>query len=228
MNRISLQAAYVLHRRPYRETSALVEVFSKDHGRISLIARGVQKPRSFMQGLLQPFIPLLISWVGQGDLPILSQLETQKAISPLQGECLFAGFYLNELLVRLLQKWDPHPALYVQYETTIAALQTPPLNEKILRIFEKKLLEELGYGLPRSFSKQHDYQFIPGAGLVKVEAGAERGKAFFSGKSLLSFIEEDWQDHSSLQEAKRLMRLMLTELLGPRPIYSRQLFIKEK
>ena len=93
--RILLQPAFVLHRRAYRETSFLVELLTKEHGRFTTIARGVRKAHSATQGLLQPFIPLLVSWAGRGELMTLSQVEVNGEVKSLRGECLCAGFYLN-------------------------------------------------------------------------------------------------------------------------------------
>jgi len=239
MKRITLQPAYVLHRRVYRETSFLVELFTPEHGRLTVIARGVRKPRSSSPGLLQPFVPLLVSWAGKGELMTLSHVEANGVMKHLQGECLFAGFYLNELLMCLLQKWDAHPGLYSAYEKAISALQTTILEQKTLRSFEKYMLEELGYGLlPKSdvslhnaFSSDKFYRFIPEHGFVlcgeTVDAGNSTNKGnIFSGKNLIAIAKEDWQDEACLFDAKRLMRFVLAPLLGARPIYSRQLFMQ--
>jgi DNA repair protein RecO (recombination protein O) len=236
MKRISLQPAYILHRRPYRETSFLVELFSQDHGRISVIAKGVRKLRSSAQGILQPFIPLLVSFSGKGELMTLSHAEVHGKVQRLQGNCLFAGFYLNELLMCLLQKGDPHTQLYSVYEKTISALQTETLEQKILRSFEKFLLEDLGYGLlPKSDISLHNtilpdkyYRFVPDLGFAVSEMGdlSHAKSHLFSGKSLLAIAKEDWQDEECLQDAKRLTRFILAPLLGARPIYSRKLFMQ--
>lgn len=233
MKRVLLEQAYVLHRRSYRETSFLVELFTKEHGRLTVVAKGVRKLRSPTQGLLQPFIPLLVSWSGKGELMALSQVEINGEVNSLQGECLFAGFYLNELLMCLLQKWDAHPGLYARYEKTISLLQGAILEQRMLRSFEKYLLEELGYGLlpktdlllHRTIVADKYYQFIPEQGFVLSEE-SEQKHYLFLGKSLLAMAKEEWLDEESLQDAKRLIRLVLTPLLGQRPIYSRRLFIK--
>jgi DNA repair protein RecO (recombination protein O) len=235
MKQVLLQPAYVLHRRSYRESSFLIELWTPDHGRLTVVAHGARKARSMMQGLLQPFIPLLVSWLGKGDLMTLTHSEMREGIkiSPLQGECLFAGFYLNELLMCLLQKWDAHATLFKAYEKTVIALQTAKLEQKILRSFEKCLLEELGYGvLPKSeaalqqaFDLDKYYCFIPEQGFVLSEPGdLLASKALFSGKSLVAIAKEDWQYEDSVQDAKRLMRLLLALLLGARPLHSRRLF----
>jgi DNA repair protein RecO (recombination protein O) len=242
MRRILLQPAYVLHRRAYRESSFLLELFTKEHGRLTVIARGIRKSRSSSQGILQPFVPLLVSFAGRGELMTLSEVEATGEIQHLHGECLFAGFYLNELLTYLLQKWDAHSRLYAIYEISLRALQKRELKQQILRSFEKAMLEELGYGLLpttdfalKLFSTDKYYRFIPEQGFVlaptphslqeHVPHSLQRRDDVFSGKSLLAIAKEDWQDEQSLQDAKRLMRLSITFLLGKRPLYSRKLFI---
>ncbi|HEX4044396.1 MAG TPA: DNA repair protein RecO [Gammaproteobacteria bacterium] len=237
---ISLQPAYVLHRRPYRETSALVDFFTPEYGRLIAVAKGVRKARSLQQGLLQPFVPLLISWVGKGELVTLTQVERapiapQYKIKPLYGTCLFAGFYLNELLISLLQKFDAHPGLYHRYEMTLLALQTPVLEQKVLRLFEKHLLEELGYGLlptsepmlQRTFAAEKYYQFTFENGFIinEIENYPEVETHVFSGKSLMALANEQWPDAESLQDAKRLLRSVLMTLLGRRRLHSRRLFV---
>lgn len=239
MKQVLLQPAYVLHRRSYRESSFLVELFTQDYGRLTVVAKGVRKARSATQGLLQPFMPLLVSWSGKQELMTLTQVDMQGEanIRCLQGECLFAGFYLNELLMCLLQKWDAHKGLYTAYEQTLAALQSEKLEQKVLRSFEKCLLEELGYGvLPKSeaalgeaFLPDKYYRFVPEQGFVLSELGdlSLANSTLFSGKSLLAMAKEDWQDETVLQDAKRLTRFLLSTLLGARPLYSRQLFLSK-
>lgn len=232
MKKVLLQPAYVLHRRSYRETSFLVDLFTHEYGRISALARGVRKAKSPTQGLLQPFTPLLVSWSGSGDLMTLTHVEANGALVQLQGESLFAGFYLNELIIGLLEKWDAHPALYHAYAAAIAALQASGLEQKTLRSFEKFLLEELGYGLlPKSnqdmFDPDGHYRFVPEQGFVLSDIGdlAQAQNHIFSGKNLLAIANEDWCDESVLQDAKRITRFLLAPLLGARKIHSRRLFV---
>lgn len=238
MKRVLLEPAYVLHRRIYRETSLLVELWTANYGRFTLVAKGVRKARNHSASLLQPFIPLLVSWSGRGELMTLTHVEGQAHVSSLSKSCLFAAFYLNELLVCLLQKWDPHPVLYAAYEKSIQGLRTDILEQKVLRSFEKCLLEELGYGLlPKShislhktFASDKYYRFIPEQGLVEVEEApqqVEESISFthvFSGKSLLAIAQEQWENEATLRDAKRLARFAIATLLGSRPLYSRQLF----
>lgn len=236
MKRVSLQPAYVLHRRPYRENSFLVELFTPEHGRLTLAAKGVRSPKSTLQGLLQPFTPLQISWAGKGELMTLTEADAHGSVRQLRGDTLFAGFYLNELLMALLQKWDPHPYLFKAYDEALDAMHGQPLNQRVLRIFEKILLEELGYGLmPKgdveqntAFDPDKYYRFVPDQGFVISGLGedAKAKSSLFSGKSLLAIANEDWSGEDSMQDAKRLTRYVLAPLLGNRMIHSRKLFMQ--
>ena len=233
--RINLQPAFILHPRPYRETSLLLDLLTESHGRISLVARGVRTARSKLRSLLQPFVPLLISWQGQSELMLLNSAENQGAAFELRGDRLFSGFYLNELLVRVLQKHDPHPPLYTIYRHTLLELQSVPCVQRTLRIFEKKLLEELGYGLQlsRDFSTGEEiqteqvYQFYPEQGFKRSEKKIDDNMQF-AGKSLLALCDEQLNDENSLRDAKRLMRMAFHPLLGPYCLQSRKLFTEMK
>jgi DNA repair protein RecO (recombination protein O) len=221
--RISLQPTFILHHRPYRETSLLLDAFSQEHGRVSLIAKGVRTVRSTSRGLLQLFSPLLISWQGRSELMNLSSVESQGVPIRIQATALLSGFYLNELLMRLLPKYDPHPQLYTIYHNTLLELERGNSQQKHLRLFEKKLLEELGYGLQfKELIPDQFYRFYPEQGFVLSENNDEG--IVFSGKNLLSLATEKLEDAESLRDAKRLMRLALHALLGPQPLHSRKLF----
>lgn len=235
MKPVLLEPAYVLHRRPFRETSFLIELFTPQHGRVSAVAKGARQQRSTRHGLLQAFVPSTVSWVGKGELMTITAVEPNGVCVQLHGENLYAGLYLNELLVYLLQKWDPHPGLFNMYEKTLAALQGKTLNQKVLRSFEKYLIEELGYGflpkaetiLQNTFSPDRFYQYVYEQGLIETSASDDKSKInIFSGKSLLAFAREDWHDDESLQDAKRLIRLVLLPLLGNKTLNSRQLFVR--
>lgn len=236
MRRVSLQPAYVLHRRSYRETSFLVELFTPDYGRLTLTAKGARRHKSTAQGLLQPFTPLMVSWAGKGELMTLVGADAYGEVRHLKGDSLFAGFYLNELLMGLLERWDAHPALFKTYDQALMALQAVPLDQHALRTFEKSLLEELGYGLlfkddmvpPESYREDKYYRFVPDQGFVISELGedAKEKSTLFSGKNLLAIAREDWQDEDCMRDAKRLTRFVLAPLLGNRQIHSRKLFVQ--
>lgn len=239
---ITLQPAFVLHRRSYRETSLIVELYTRDHGRIAVVARGIRKARSRTAALLQPFMPLLVSCYGKGELLTLSQVEASGFLRVLSGKNLRCGFYLNELLMRLLPKHDPHAQLFAIYRQTLEELQSAAyaddadaVCEKALRLFEKKLLVEIGYGLPakseaneRPFNDEASYRFDVNQGFSPCSAGEMKTAALdrpgiFSGKTLNALLTENFEDNRSLQEVKRLMRFVLATLLG-RPLESRRLF----
>jgi DNA repair protein RecO (recombination protein O) len=236
VRRVSLQPAYVLHRRSYRETSFLVEIFTPDYGRLTLTARGARQSKSTAQGLLQPFTPLMVSWAGKGELMSLAEADAHGEVRHLKGDSLFAGFYLNELLMALLERWDAHPSLFKSYDEALVALQAVPLDQHALRNFEKSLLEELGYGLLPKDDAAHNaaylpdkyYRFVPEQGFVISELGedAKAKSTIFSGKSLLAIANEDWQDEDCMRDAKRLTRFVLAPLLGNRQIHSRKLFVQ--
>lgn len=225
-DRVALQPAYILHRRPYRESSLLVEAFSADYGRIGLVAKGAQRAGRW-QGLLQPFRSLLFSWSGRGELRTLTGAEPQGQVRPLAGRILFSGFYMNELLIRLLQREDPHPELYHRYHATLAALADD--EEWALRLFERDLLREIGYGLnlesdaagqPLSVETLYDYHVEQGP------VPSVRGASALSvhGESLLALGGSLTPGPLARLEAKRLLRGVLAVYLGARPLESRELY----
>lgn len=216
------QPVYVLHTRPYRETSLLVECFSKNHGRLSLIAKGVRQTKSRRAGLLQPFIPLLISWVGRTELYTLCQLESESAQKLFSGEQLLCGLYTNELLMRLLQREDPHPELYEAYEKLLSGLSQCTHVEKALRLFEKKLLISLGYAFScEAVQKDYYYIFEASHGLIQTSVKSNHS---FSGESILALENETLEDEH-LKEIKQLMRTALFGLLNDKPLKTRELFL---
>lgn len=225
MNRIELTPVYVLHTYPFRNTSLIAELFSEAHGRLSVVARSARGQKSRYQGQLQLFTPILASWMGNHELKMLTQIELQGMQHILNQKALFSGFYLNELLLRVLHKEDPHPGLFFYYQQSLQQLQQGPI-EPVLRLFEKKLLDELGFGLPLQFEAETHlpldesvfYDFIPSQGFYRAEQGA------FSGVDLLSIASENFKAETTLQAAKRLMRLALRPVLGEKPLNSRELF----
>ena len=233
--RIQLQSAYVLHTRPYRDTSLLVEIFSHDFGRVGLVARGVRTNKSRYASLLQAFTPLLISWSGQGELPTLSGVEAAGVAPQIKGDLLLSGFYLNELLMRLLQRGDAHPQLFETYITSLASLAEQQEQEPILRQFEHRLLQEIGYGLildhdvmsGESIEPEARYQYLPDRGPVSATEQDEDG-IIVGGQTLLAIAQDDYSQSQVRQEAKRLMRAALAVHLGDRPLKSRELFQQQR
>jgi DNA repair protein RecO (recombination protein O) len=233
--RIALQPAFVLHHRPYRETSVLLDLFTQEHGRMTAVAKGVRQSRSRTRSLLQPFVPILVSWQGKGELATLHTVESNGYPTRVVGDCLLSGLYLNELLMRVLHKHDPHPELYTIYQNTLLELQSADLQQKTLRLFEMKLLDELGYGLQLqhdassqdSFSEDLYYRFHPEYGFERCQEGEPLTVMVFSGKSLLQLAAEDLNDEESLRDAKRLMRIVMAPILGQYQLRSRQLFMRK-
>jgi len=231
--RIQLAPGYVLHQRPYRESSALLEVFTESHGRIGLVARGIRSPKSRQRGELQLFRPLRLSWNARGELGTLTAVEADAPGERLRGAALYSAFYLNELLVRLLVRNDPHPGLYAHYQTSLESLMKEGDIEPLLRIFEKSLLQEIGYGLlldsevesgePVQPDSYYDYHLESGPVLV----ARQDTRAFvFKGSSLLALQHGQLTGTDVLRDAKRLMRSALNLYLGNKPLKSRELFRK--
>ncbi|MDX1901064.1 MAG: DNA repair protein RecO [Gammaproteobacteria bacterium] len=229
-NRVALQPAFIMHRRPFRETSVLLEVFTRYYGRIALVAKGVRAAKSKLRPILQPFSPLLLSWQGKTELMSLVAAEPMGQPIFLQGDCLAAGFYLNELILSVFQKQDPHPNLFDHYQLTLNQLTQGILDQTILRLFEKKLLEEAGYGLPfQQVQADQYYQFCKETGLAICDPnGMTDEKIIFSGKNLLAIFAENFTDQAVLKDSKRLLRFALAALLGTKTIQSRKLLWEMK
>lgn len=231
--RVQLQPAWLLHSRPYRDSSLLLDVFTVDHGRQGLVARGVhRRSRGGSSGsLLQSFRPLLLSFSGRGDLQQLSSVEAPGSTLTLAGERLFSGLYLNELLVRLLQRHDPHPQLFASYGATLEALAGPAPVEAPLRRFEFQLLETLGYELQpgvdastgQPVSPGEWYRFRPESGLWPCGVAEPGVEPAYPGRHLLAIARGDYQGEAAVT-AKALLRQALAEQLGGRPLRSRELF----
>jgi len=229
----SLQPAFVLHARPYRDTSALVELLTRECGRVTVIAKGARSNKNKNAALWQPFTPVLVSWYGRHELKSASAVEAGGAPFILTGLRLFSALYLNELLHRLLSPLEPHPMMYEVYQLVLAELCSADADiELLLRSFERRLIDELGYGL--SFCEaqtkmplQPDclYQYTPRHGFVCCEPGARAdNRRIFSGDVLLKIEQEHYDQADIKQAAKFLMRQVLSVYLGPEPLNSRKLF----
>ncbi|MGL5949713.1 MAG: DNA repair protein RecO [Aeromonas sp.] len=227
-----LAPAFVLHGRPYGETSQLVEVFTQESGRFSLVARGSRGPRSMRKGLLQPFTPLSIAWRGKGDLKNLTQIECPDHSWHLAGDRLFYGLYLNELVVYLLEAHTPFPEVFDAYARALLALAHGDQPELALRRFEFLLLEALGYAVDFTLSADTDqpilaeqlYGFERELGFV-AQARAPDPRQLFLGAHLLAFAEGRFDSPALLQAAKRFSRVALQPYLGKRMLKSRELFL---
>jgi DNA repair protein RecO (recombination protein O) len=228
--RVLCQPVFVLHHHAYRNSSLIVELFSQEHGRVAAVARSARGPKSRYRGCLQIFTPLLASWSGHRELMTLQQVELNGLAYPLTGLPLMCGFYLNELMLRLLPRDDPYPEIFVDYQQALSGLSQDSEPQKILRRFEKRLLNHLGYGLSftqdahsgTTISPQHFYQWLPDRGFLRCEQ-TNVAETLFSGSSLLALESEQWDNHEDLVAAKRLMRLVLARHLGSKPLKSREL-----
>ncbi|QSA98338.1 DNA repair protein RecO [Methylococcus sp. EFPC2] len=225
---MSLQDAFLLHRRPYRETSLLLDLLTRDHGLISLVGKGVLRGRGLQGALLRPFHPLSVSWAGRSSLPALTNVESRGAVYSVSGKALFCGFYVNELVLRLLPSHDAHPGIFHLYEQIMERLQNPQGLEPSLRSFELALLDELGYG-PDLLHDAYDGQPVdPGARYAyQAEVGVRRTvheSGSVSGGTLIALRMGGLSGADRLGEAKRLMRSIINHHLGGRPLKSRELF----
>lgn len=224
------QPVFVLHTYPFKETSLVVELFSRDFGRVAALAKGARRPRSAMRGMLQAFQPLQATWSGKSELRNLHSLDWGEGLLLLNGEALMCGFYLNELLLRLLPREDPHEALFNYYAQTLRYLAEAELVAPTLRRLELKLLQELGYAVPLTHQSEgvpilpeNEYLYLPERGAVSpntLETGVQ-----LSGKTLLDMARDDYSDPATLLQSKQLMRMLLAHYLGDKPLHTRQLLI---
>jgi len=230
--RVLLQPAYVLHRRDYRNTSLLVEILTAEFGRSALIAKGVRAPRSRWRPLLQPFMPLLISWSGRGELGSVTDVEAAGRPVHLSGERVYSALYVNELLVRLVQRHDPHPGIFALYGDSLQALARSPEAEPILRAFEVALLAELGYGLMLEHNASDGGPIEPEAlycyrvesGPVLASGREPQDGVLVHGRSLMALGGALSWDAAARVQAKRLMRYVIDHHLAGRPVRARELY----
>jgi DNA repair protein RecO (recombination protein O) len=244
-NRVVLQPAYVLHLKPYRDTSALVELITPEHGRIGLVARGIKGPASKLRSVVQPFSPVLVSWSGKGDLPSLTGAEPQGRALLLKAEALACGLYMNEVIMRLTHRAEPQIELFSVYDISLRQLCKPQPREwaglhlqQVLRQFEIKLLQCLGYGLildeeagtikGKRVRSDLIYDFQVEIGPVGLgDPHQETFGVKVSGKTLLALannrLYENRTDMEIYKEAKHLLRFVLDRYLGNKPLFSRQL-----
>lgn len=227
------QSAFVLHTYPYMETSLVVETFARHFGRVPLIAKGAKRPRSELRGILLAFQPLHLSWGGKSELRVLHKAEWQGGQLPLQGMALICGFYLNELLVRLLHRNDPHEKLFDYYQETLVALSVQKDYTPVLRHFEQRMLQELGYALtlhqdvvsgePVNAAQEYCYAIEHGPVALNGHHHDNDHGLRLHGKTLLDMVQDDYSDLVTRQQSKALMRYILNHYLGDQPLYTRQL-----
>lgn len=229
--RVAGEPAFVLHSRPYRETSLLLEVLTREHGRVGIVARGARAARSRWRNLLQPFRPLLIGWSQRGELGTLSAAEEVASLPPLSGEALMCGLYANELLVRFLHRSDPHPEIFNHYRELLSSLSAGDATQPLLRLFERDLLQSVGLGLQLEFEHggQREieeagwYEYQPESGPVRRDPSRHPDARLVSGRSLVA-LRTGQIDQCDLRELKLLMRRLIRYHLGDKPLASHELF----
>jgi DNA repair protein RecO (recombination protein O) len=229
--RVGPIAAYVLHHTPYRDSGRIVEVLTRDHGRLSLFAHGIRRPKSGLAAALQPFQRLLVSWSGRGEAPTLTGAEIDPARRTLPAAQFMSGCYMNELLLKLTTRHDAHPELYDLYESTLADLSISGHATRALRLFEKRLLDALGFGLGltvtaddhRPIDPHGRYHFRPQVGAV-VAADSAAGRVY-SGTALLELARETITDAEPLNEVKPLLRAALEACLEGRTLRTRDVAV---
>ncbi|TAH49320.1 MAG: DNA repair protein RecO [Betaproteobacteria bacterium] len=233
--RIEQQPAWVLHTLPWRETSLIVELLSRDHGRVAMVAKGARRPHSVLRGVLMAFQPLLVDWSGGGEVKTLIRAEWQGGQPLLTGRALICGYYLNELLMRLTAREDAHPLLFDRYAAAIAALGRGDSIPPVLRRFELALLQELGYGLgldaegdsgePVQPERRYSYVFERGPVAVDTLAVEESGAGDHPpvrGEVLLDMAAGDFSRAETLAQSKLLLRALINHYLGGQPLQSRR------
>jgi DNA repair protein RecO (recombination protein O) len=230
VNGDTLISACVIHRRDYRNTSLLLELFTPDEGRVPAIAKGAKSGRATRAALLQPFTPLVVALRGRGEIKQLLQVEADGRAYTLTGERLYCGFYLNELLMRLLERRDPYPRLYVHYVETLQRLSSGEMPDQCLRNFEVDLLQELGYGMlldhtadsGEAIQPERLYHYELEQGPMSQALASKEQQ--IHGRTLLCLHNRERLDGQSAVEAKRLLRRILAFYLGDKPLKSRELF----
>jgi DNA repair protein RecO (recombination protein O) len=227
---------YVLHSRAYRNSSLIIDVLTREYGRLGLVAKGAKRGNSPMAGRLQAYTRLHMEWGGQHELATLYKAEIDPpGQALLRGEALFHGFYLNELLLRLLHRHDAHPQLFDDYATCLQALVDTSQRDVALRYFELQLLESLGYAMNldqdvrsgEPVNAGYDYHYLIEQGPVR-SSGRSDAELCISGGTLLALAQRTLAQDTHRHQAKLLMRAVLDHYLGPRPLKTRELMLDRK
>lgn len=227
-----MEPAFVLHRWPFQDSSLLVELLTKEHGRYRVIAKGARRPKSQWRAILQPFTPLIVVTQGRHELQTLRQAESRSEAYSLHGTRLYSGFYLNELVQRLTSNYQPVEGLFDDYEAALTALGNGASIEPVLREFEWRLLCHLGHGFDwfadangDPIQAQQHYRFIAEQGFLPLGAAMPGS---FSGGTIQLLSAFELTDSQLLNSMKQIMRLALAPYLGAQPLRSRELFAQMK
>jgi DNA repair protein RecO (recombination protein O) len=231
----ALEPAWVLHHRSFRDSSEILDLFTLTHGRIGVVAKGVRQVRRRQRIVPAPFLPLAVSWRGRGELYTLTGVESTGPALRAKGRRLMSMFYVNELILRLVQRHDPHPGLFQIYSKTLTDLAGGEAEAGVLRSFEKRLLEELGYGLQLN-SDEFDGNPIDGSARYEyiLEQGPRRvtddrkGPLIVSGASLLALQADTFESATTLRDAQRLLNAALSLYLGDKPMKTRKVLLEMK
>jgi len=228
------ELAFILHSYPFRETSLIIDVFSRQQGRLPIVARGARRPASSLRSVLMNFQPLALSWFGKGEVRTLHSAEWLGGQPYLQGTALMCAFYMNELLFNLLVRDDPHEQLFDYYQATLYRLSQEDDHAATLRCFEKHMLQELGYALAldrelksgREIQPELVYRYIVDKGAIP-DNGPEEGRDDIGvavlGKTLLDMATDEYTDPNTVQQSKQLMRVLLNHHLGGKALHTREL-----
>ncbi len=230
--RVQQQPAYILHRRPFRDSSQILDVFTRDHGKIAVVARGSRGSKSRLGGILRPFLPLNMSWVARSDLGTLTGAEAAGRPRGIRGDAMLSAFYVNELLLHFLHRHDPQPEIYSLYDNVITALTSAADIAACLRSFELEFLGLLGYAVSFHDDTRHDraldpeqyYSYRVEQGPVAVER--RDGPMLFSGAVLLAIEAREFDKPEILRAASRLLREVINYHLGGKELKSRKVLIE--
>jgi len=225
---VQLQPAFILQHKKYRESSLILDVLTRDFGIVSILARGVRKPKSKTAGLLLAFTDLKLSYIGRNELKILTNVELGETTVQLKGISLYCGFYVNEILSYFLHKNDPHPEVYLEYQHCLALLAKTQETEQILRFFELNLIDYIGYGFELSFDAIKQTQVDAAKKYYcDTETGMiESAEGYVSGATLISLAAREHLDEQALYEAKQLMRRIIDFQLQGKVLKSRAVLAK--
>ncbi len=226
--RVELEPVFLLHQRDWRDSSRIIEFYARDHGRIALFAKGVRRPGSGLGAVLRPFVPIFLTWQGSGDGGTLVAAEAPDVTSIVAPACLMSGFYLNELLLKLLGREDPHPDIFEAYAQTLRLLDSPDHERQVLRLFEKRFLDALGFGIDYSHCLSTGDGVLPDR-YYHVEAHrgvmgqvAPESPGAVSGEDLLALASESLAGDGQLAVARRLLGATLDAVLDGRELSSRR------
>lgn len=236
-----MDRGYVLHSYPYRETSLILQAWTQKHGRLGLVAKGARRPKSSTRSVLVPFQPLALDWFGRGELRTLKTAEPAVPATPLAGASLLSAFYLNELLLKLTTRDDPHEGLFAAYDEAIGALRSlsraaPPAPQRdiepVLRRFELRLLQELGYAVELAreahthapIAAEREYLYVVERGPVPAPEGETPSNAVkLAGQTLIDLERGDFASATTASQSKQLMRLLIHHSLNGQELATRSL-----